>query len=94
MDNIEKITKELLLEIGESPEREGLVKTPLRVSKSWKYLTSGYSQTIEDVVNGAIFSVENEDMIIVKDINSLSQKVISAKEKGVAIITSDQLASI
>ena len=38
MDNIEKITKELLLEIGEDPGREGLVKTPLRVSKSWKYL--------------------------------------------------------
>ena len=72
MDNIEKITKELLLEIGEDPKREGLIKTPFRVSKSWKYLTSGYSQTIEDVVNGAIFSVENENMIIVKDINYYS----------------------
>jgi len=72
MDNIEKITKELLLEIGEDPKREGLIKTPLRVSKSWKYLTSGYSQTIEDIVNGAIFSVENENMIIVKDINYYS----------------------
>ena len=67
-----KITKELLLEIGEDPKREGLIKTPLRVSKSWKYLTSGYSQTIEDIVNGAIFSVENENMIIVKDINYYS----------------------
>lgn len=72
MDNIEKITKELLLEIGEDPKREGLIKTPFRVSKSWKYLTSGYSQTIKDVVNGAIFSVENENMIIVKDINYYS----------------------
>jgi len=72
MDNIEKLTKDLLLEIGEDPKREGLLKTPHRVSKSWKFLTSGYSQTINDVVNGAIFSVENEDMIIVKDINYYS----------------------
>jgi len=72
MDNIEKLTKDLLLEIGEDPKREGLLKTPHRVSKSWKFLTSGYSQTIDDVVNGAIFSVENEDMIIVKDINYYS----------------------
>jgi len=72
MDNIEKLTKDLLLEIGEDPKREGLIKTPHRVSKSWKFLTSGYSQTINDVVNGAIFSVENEDMIIVKDINYYS----------------------
>jgi len=72
MDNIEKLTKDLLLEIGEDPKREGLLKTPYRVSKSWKFLTSGYSQTIDDVVNGAIFSVENEDMIIVKDINYYS----------------------
>ena len=72
MDNIEKLTKDLLLEIGEDTKREGLLKTPHRVSKSWKFLTSGYSQTIKDVVNGAIFSVENEDMIIVKDINYYS----------------------
>jgi len=72
MDNIEKLTKDLLLEIGEDPKREGLLKTPHRVSKSWKFLTSGYNQTINDVVNGAIFSVENEDMIIVKDINYYS----------------------
>ena len=72
MDKIKEITKELLLEIGEDPNREGLIKTPHRVSKSWEYLTGGYSQTIEDVVNEAIFSVENEDMIIVKDINYYS----------------------
>ena len=72
MDNIEKLTEELLLEIGEDPKREGLLKTPHRVSKSWKYLTGGYDQTIKDVVNGAIFSVKNEDMIIVKDINYYS----------------------
>ena len=72
MKNIEKLTKELLIEIGENPQREGLLKTPLRVLKSWQYLTSGYNQTIDEVVNGAIFNVENQDMIIVKDINYYS----------------------
>ena len=72
MDNIEKITKDLLIEIGENPDREGLLKTPLRVSKSWRYLISGYEKTIEEVVNGAMFSVDNQDMIIVKDINYYS----------------------
>ena len=72
MSNIEKITKDLLVAIGENPDREGLRKTPLRVSKSWEYLTSGYTTTIEEVVNEAIFQVENQDMIIVKDINFYS----------------------
>ena len=72
MDKIEKITKELLIELGEDPNREGLIKTPHRVSKSWKFLTGGYNQTIDQVVNDAIFSVDNQDMIIVKDINYYS----------------------
>ena len=72
MNNIGKITKDLLIAIGENPDREGLRKTPLRVSRSWEYLTSGYTTTIEEVVNEAIFQVENQDMIIVKDINFYS----------------------
>ena len=72
MKNIEKLTKELLIEIGEDPQREGLLKTPSRVSKSWQYLISGYNETIDEVVNGAIFNEENQDMIIVKDINYYS----------------------
>ena len=72
MSNIEKITKDLLVEIGEDPSREGLLKTPLRVSKSWEYLTEGYKQNIDNIVNDAIFHEENEDMIIVKDINYYS----------------------
>tara|TARA_B100001123_G_C15049735_1_gene923087 strand:- start:9 stop:557 length:549 start_codon:yes stop_codon:yes gene_type:complete len=72
MSNIEKITKELLLEIGEDPNREGLIKTPFRVSRSWEYLTEGYKKNIDDIVNDAIFSESNEDMIIVKDINYYS----------------------
>jgi len=72
MDKIEKITKELLIELGQDPAREGLIKTPHRVSKSWRFLVGGYNQTIDQVVNDAIFSVENQDMIIVKDINYYS----------------------
>ena len=72
MDNIEKITKQLLIELGEDPDREGLIKTPHRVSKSWRFLIGGYNQTIDQVVNDAIFSVDNQDMIIVKDINYYS----------------------
>ncbi|MAM98306.1 MAG: GTP cyclohydrolase I FolE [Candidatus Marinimicrobia bacterium] len=72
MDKIEKITKELLIELGQDPGREGLIKTPHRVSKSWRFLVGGYNQTIDQVVNDAIFSVDNQDMIIVKDINYYS----------------------
>lgn len=72
MDKVEKITKELLIELGQDPGREGLIKTPHRVSKSWRFLVGGYNQTIDQVVNDAIFSVENQDMIIVKDINYYS----------------------
>ena len=56
--NIEKITKKLLEEIGEDPSREGLLKTPLRVSKSWGFLTEGYSSNIDKIINNAIFKEE------------------------------------
>ena len=72
MTKIEEITRNLLFEIGEDPEREGLLKTPLRVSKSWSFLTSGYNLNINDIVNDAIFNEKNEDMIIIKDINYYS----------------------
>ena len=72
MSDIEKITRDLLESIGEDPNREGLIKTPLRVSKSWAFLTRGYGQKIDDLVNDAIFHVDNQDMIIIKDINYYS----------------------
>ena len=49
MKNIEKLTKSLLKEIGENPDREGLFKTPHRVAKAWKELSTGYDQNIEEL---------------------------------------------
>jgi GTP cyclohydrolase I len=69
---LEKIIKELLKSLGEDPEREGLKSTPKRVEKALKFLTSGYKQKVEDFLNGAIFTSENNEMIIVKDIEFYS----------------------
>ena len=64
--------KSILLEIGEDPTRQGLVDTPKRVEKAWHYLTRGYKQTLEEVVNGALFDATSDDMVIVKDIEFFS----------------------
>mgnify|MGYP001341107351 CR=1 FL=1 len=70
--NIKKITKELLKEIGENPNREGLLRTPSRVAKAWEYLSKGYSQDIKQLINGAIFNEEYDQMVAVKDIEFYS----------------------
>ena len=64
--------RKLLAEIGEDPNREGLIKTPERVEKSLRFLTRGYHQTLEEVVNGALFEAESDDMVIVRDIEFFS----------------------
>lgn len=64
--------KEILVELGENPEREGLLKTPERVDRSLRFLTRGYHQKLEDVVNGALFEAESDDMVIVRDIEFYS----------------------
>lgn len=66
------LTRSLLTEIGEDPERAGLVRTPHRVAKAWSYLTSGYEMDIEKVLNGAIFEEQYDEMVIVKDIDFFS----------------------
>ena len=69
---MQEIVRQMLVAIGEDPEREGLLKTPERVEKSMKFLTRGYTQNINDVVNGALFEAESDDMIIVRDIEFFS----------------------
>lgn len=66
------LVKQLLIELGENPEREGLAQTPERVAKSYKYLVSGHDTKLEDVVNGALFAEEVDEMVLVKDIEFYS----------------------
>ncbi len=72
LDRIAELTRELLIELGEDPDRGGLKDTPMRVAKSWQYLTRGYSQDIDKVINNAVFDSTNDNMIIVKDIEVYS----------------------
>lgn len=69
---IAALVRELLVELGENPEREGLVKTPQRVAKSLAYLTRGYRQNLKKVVNGAKFTSGTNHMVILKDIELYS----------------------
>ncbi len=72
-ESIASLMKELLLKVGEDPAREGLVRTPERAEKAFRFLTSGYETDIQSIVNGALFSRENSDgMVVVKDIEFFS----------------------
>ena len=65
MENMEDLIRRILGEIGEDPGREGLLKTPGRVDRALRFLTRGYGQSLEEVVNGALFEAESDDMVIV-----------------------------
>ncbi|MBI2083048.1 MAG: GTP cyclohydrolase I FolE [Deltaproteobacteria bacterium] len=67
-DPLAEIVQKMLSEIGEDPGREGLLKTPLRVAKAFRFLTQGYQQEIKEILNGAIFSEDHEEMVTMKDI--------------------------
>ena len=69
---MQELVRNMLIALGEDPDREGLVKTPERVEKSLKFLTAGYTQNLEEIVNGALFEAESDDMIIVRDIEFYS----------------------
>lgn len=62
----------MLESVGEDPEREGLLKTPKRVAEAMQFLTQGYSQSLETIVNGAIFDEGHNEMVLVRDINFFS----------------------
>src|SRR5476651_1288728 len=64
--------RKLLTDLGEDPDREGLRDTPKRVEKAYKFLTSGYGADIDQVLNNALFSVDYNEMVIVKDIDFYS----------------------
>ena len=69
---MEDLIRNLLIELGEDPDREGLVETPARVAKSYEFLTKGYKEDIDKVINGAIYNEDCNDMVIVKDIEFYS----------------------
>jgi GTP cyclohydrolase IA len=69
---LQEAIEQLLLLFGEDPSRDGLIKTPERVAKMFKFLTKGYSQDIDEVLNGALFPIKYDEMVIVKDIDFFS----------------------
>ncbi|HEX4487112.1 MAG TPA: GTP cyclohydrolase I FolE [Terriglobales bacterium] len=70
--SFEELVREMIVRLGEDPEREGLVRTPERVHKAYKDLTRGYQQDPEELLNDALFTVTYDQMVIVKDIEMFS----------------------
>ncbi|RME60999.1 MAG: GTP cyclohydrolase I FolE [Caldilineae bacterium] len=68
----EALIRQMLQRLGEDPEREGLQRTPLRVAKAMDFLTEGYNQSLHEVVNGALFEDDVDEMVIVRDIEFYS----------------------
>ncbi|MGC2697233.1 MAG: GTP cyclohydrolase I FolE [Candidatus Angelobacter sp.] len=68
----QELLREILLRLGEDPDRDGLVRTPERMQKSLEYLTKGYQQDPDKVLQGALFDVTYDEMVIVKDIEMFS----------------------
>ena len=71
-DKIKNLTKQLLEEIGEDPSREGLLKTPSRVSKAWSFFSRGYNQDLAKIINNAVFNEDATDMVVVRDVEFFS----------------------
>ena len=71
-ERVAELVRELLVEIGEDPTREGLLKTPERVAESWEFLTQGYRQSAKEAIGGAVFRPETNNMIIARDIEVYS----------------------
>lgn len=71
-EDMQVAVETMLRSVGEDPEREGLLKTPKRVAEAMRFLTSGYQQSLDDLVNGAIFDEGHNEMVLVRDINLFS----------------------
>ncbi len=69
---MEKLVRQLLVKIGEDPEREGLVKTPERVAKAYEFITSGYGTDPDAIIRSALFEAEGQNMVLVNDIEFYS----------------------
>jgi GTP cyclohydrolase I len=69
---MQDLIRQLLAQLGEDPSREGLLETPRRVADSLKFLTSGYATDIDDLINGALFTVPYNEMVIVRDLDMYS----------------------
>lgn len=72
LNSVSESVKNILVEIGEDVNRQGLKRTPERVAKAYEFLTQGYHQNIEDILNNAIFEEKYDEMVIVKDIDFYS----------------------
>jgi GTP cyclohydrolase I len=70
--SFEELTRELLVRLGEDPEREGLVRTPERMAKALQFITKGYQEDPKTVLNDALFTVNYDEMVIVKDVEMFS----------------------
>ncbi|HZQ23825.1 MAG TPA: GTP cyclohydrolase I FolE [Terriglobales bacterium] len=70
--SFEELMREILVRLGEDPEREGLVRTPARVHKAFEYLTKGYHEDPEALLKNALFTVDYDEMVIVKDVEMFS----------------------
>jgi len=71
-DKTSELIRELLVEVGENPTREGLLQTPSRVSEALRYFTRGYDVDVDEVIRGAIFNEEQGEMVVLKDIDFYS----------------------
>lgn len=72
IDKVPALVTKLLLDLGEDPGRNGLLKTPERVANALRFMTRGYHQDIDQLLNGALFPIEYDEMVIVKDIDFFS----------------------
>ena len=71
-DAIQALIEQVLVHLGENPTRDGLVKTPERVAKAFRFFTEGYQQDADEVLNGALFPIEYDEMVVIRDIDFFS----------------------